>query len=326
MVKYIKHNNDSELIRIIRGLYDLDYNSAHTFVIEHFGECLSDKIIYNISFGEEESCDIGFAAMIYHLLYYLKIAEMIGAVPMVKWGQLTLYHDHQMDSITNNVYEYYFEPISDVIEYPINKCKNVIRSRGRHIYLFHNMNEQVYLLDDKDILLLAEQYKRYIRLNDKTTKYIQEGLALLSDKTLGVHVRGTDFALGLKRHPRMITVDEYLTKTKEMFASGKYDKVFLATEDDNALETFKNEFGECLVYYSDVFRTVGDKGPHSTPNSRPFHHYKLGLEVLRDIYTLANCESLIAGLSNVSYAVRYINIALDRKFSEIAILYKGINV
>ena len=58
---------------------------------------------------------------------------------------------------------------------------------------------------------------------------------------------------------------------------------------------------------------------------RPLHYYKLGLEVLRDVYTLASCDGLICGLSHVSCAARYIKSAKGEMFEDIKILDSGMN-
>ena len=174
---------------------------------------------------------------------------------------------------------------------------------------------------------MAEIYKEYIHLNASTQEYIDANISrcINGGRILGVHVRGTDFNHGYSGHPRVVTPKEYLEKTKEIFSKGKYDRIFLATEDSGALELFRNEFDKELVYYDDVFRSANDIGPHIMPDNRPLHHYKLGLEVLRDVYTLANCDALVCGLSQVSFTARYVNLALGRKFEQVEVINKGIN-
>ena len=44
-----------------------------------------------------------------------------------------------------------------------------------------------------------------------------------------------------------------------MFAAGKYDMVFLATDDSEAIDRFRETFGEKFVYYRDVIRSSGDE-------------------------------------------------------------------
>ena len=54
-------------------------------------------------------------------------------------------------------------------------------------------------------------------------------------RAIGVHVRGTDFKRNYKGHPVKIGTEEYLEAAKKMFAAGKYDMVFLATDDSEAI-------------------------------------------------------------------------------------------
>ena len=158
-------------------------------------------------------------------------------------------------------------------------------------------------LEEQEIVRLADLYKKYIRLNDNTSQFIKEQMNdILAEKPiLAVHIRGTDFSVGLGSHPIIIKPEEYLETVKRVYAEGNYKKVFLATDDLNALELFKGEFKDKLLYY------------------------KLGLEVLRDIYTLANCDSIVCGLSQVSIAARYVNLAMGRKYREVVVIDHGVN-
>ena len=74
-----------------------------------------------------------------------------------------------------------------------------------------------------------------------------------------------------------------------------------------------------------TFRSDNHNGAQDTFSDRPLHRYKLGLELLRDIYTLANCDSLVCGLSQVSFAARYVNLAIGKKFGEVVIIDHGVN-
>ncbi len=141
---------------------------------------------------------------------------------------------------------------------------------------------------------------------------------------LGVHVRGTDFNRGFGGHPVAVTLDEYVAAAREEYSSGRYDGIFLASDDGGAVERFRAEFGGAVRYYDDVFRTSGDVGPHSTPSDRPLHRYRLGLETLRDIYTLAACRGLVCGLTNVSSVARFVNLAFCGEFERLVVLDRGI--
>ena len=52
--------------------------------------------------------------------------------------------------------------------------------------------------------------------------------------------------------------------------------------------------------------------------------YDRGVDVLKDIYTLARCGGLIAGLSQVSIMARIICLSLEREYRYVKILNTGI--
>lgn len=184
-----------------------------------------------------------------------------------------------------------------------------------------------YQWTSDDIEIYANLQRKYIKLNDKTKLYVNSNIKNIigNSKTLGVHVRGTDFNISLKNHPKVILPTDYLNESKRIFSSGEYDKIFLATDDLNALILFQQEFKDKLVYYNDVYRSNNNVAPHCSISNRTLHKYWLGMEVIRDAYTLAACDSLIAGESNVSFAARVIKKANNKNYSKCIILNKGIH-
>ena len=299
LCKCIQNINNPVLTKIIRGYYDRNYSSTSIMLMEHYGELMLDRIIFDIPRGEETVTRIGFYADMHNLLYGLKFAEMINAVPRVKWGENMPYYDHGMDKISS---------------------------------FYQDMFDNSYAVSDENIKLLSETYKKYIHLNRKTNQFIYGEINNLfgvagqrnNAKILGIHVRGTDFNLGLLNHPNVVSPAEYLKKAREIFSGRKYNRIFLATEDISVIDMFVSEFGENILYYNDVFRTSGKSGPHSTPNGRELNNYKLGLEVLRDVYTLAHCDGFVSGLSHVAFAARYTNLALNRSFDDVYTIDNGI--
>lgn len=334
LAKCIKNWYDKDFYKLVSGYYE-ENNSCSSFVIEHLGDMYPDNIIYNILVDVPQNSNniqrshVGFFAQIRLILQALDAADHLNALPSVYFGENASYYDSEMDNITKNVFEYYFEPVSTVNYLDIDSCRNVIRMRDGQTRFFmkYGSCDASYLVDQDEINKLAAIYKKYIRLNSVTDQYVTSNISkCLSDKkTLGVHIRGTDYKLEIKAHPNIISVDEYINLAKELCSKNNYKQIFLATDDLEILSIFQNEFGDKLVYYNDAFRTAGNVGPHNTYDNRPLHYYRLGLEVIRDVYTLAWCDSFICGLSQVSFAVRYINIALDRTFDELVILNRGIN-
>lgn len=326
VARCIKNINDPEYVQLVRGYYEPYYCDASSALIYHYGDKEPNKIIVGIC-PADYTC--GFCALLTQTLFSLNFADNIDAIPSIFWSRDTHYYDPELNSETDNVFEYYFQPASDIKFKYIDSYRNVIKIFGPHNY-FNDLDYGYDGIFQREYVFyrLAYLYKKYICLNYRVSQYISEQKATLfddSDRVVGVHVRGTDFGVGLIGHPKKIQPLEHIKAVKELLKEGKYNKIFLATDDLNVIDQFEKEFSDNLVYYSDTFRTKNDRGPHSTPNDRPLHHYKLGLEVLRDVYTLANCDALVCGLSNVSLAARYVNLALDKKFDKVIVLNNGIN-
>lgn len=325
--KTIRNFNDKKLIKLINCYYRGDSEYA-LLIINHNGTKYPDQIIYYIPYWWENTCittDIGFCAALRRLLELLYFSDHFHLTPVIYWGIFSAYYDHGMDAVTDNAYEYYFEPVSNVDYRLIKECRNVIEA-GRNGRFF--MNDQTpYSVSQDEIELLASIFEKYIHLNERTKEYVDKNVnnILKYGKVLGVHVRGTDYLRLEMNLPKPITVEEFVTAVRSADIQDKYDKIFLATDDANVLEAFRNEFKDRLLFYADAFRSDNHNGAHCTFSDRPLHRYKLGLELLRDIYTLANCNSLVCGLSQVSFAARYVNLAIRKKFTEVVIIDHGVN-
>lgn len=336
IVKCITHLSDTKYIGLLKGYYEKS-DEYVTILIEHRGEKHPDKVIYDVRFAVPDGKRIskietgGFCAFLRTTLLSWTFPDAMGMTPAVELGRGSCYYDSGMDSVTKNVYEYYFEPVAQIPHDEVLECKHVIEEMNpmSSFFFLERASDMFasYQVEQEEIDKLGYLYKKYVRLNQKTKKYIENSLSslLIMGGVLAVHVRGTDFNWGAAKHPQMITPEEYLAKAKEIYSKGRYKKIFLATDDANALKLFKEEFKENLLYYEDTIRSENHIGVQNSKNDRPLHHYKLGLEVLRDTYTLASCDSLLCGLSQVSFTARYINVALGRSFKELVILDKGIN-
>ncbi len=326
--------HDTDFVRLLRGYYDHPHDYTSILAM-HNGMKYPDRVVYHIkiyntiekeAIAEFRGRSFGFAAALYWTLKEMIFADFLQMTPVVEWGNSAAYYDSGMDQITMNTFEYYFEPVSRIDYRDVDFCRNVIKGNIGHGY-FITKQYNGYDMQQDEIEELGNIYKKYVHLNHETKNYIEDQVHNMLDgkKVLAVHARGTDFNMGYRDHPMVVAPDEYLTKAKVIFSLGEYDKIFLATDDANILQLFEREFKDRLSYYTDVIRVEGQVVPFAVYNSRPLHYYKLGLEVLRDIYTLANCESLICSKSGVAFVARYINFALGRCFKELAILDKGLN-
>lgn len=313
-----KAQKDAALAKKIVGVL----RDPYTLKMYRFGDLLPTQNIYHININEGYNFN-GFCSLFRFTLCHLAFSEDINMVPVVYWGDKTLYYDKTFVN-TSNVFEYFFEPVSSVSYKDIQKCSHVVESKGSDANAFGTTGG--YSIPEDEIKFLSEYVFKYIKLKSDVENFINKEF-YTGVKTLGVHVRATDFNKGYNRHPKVVTPTEYLEHAKKAYYEEKFEKVFLATDDQNVIELFANEFGDNLRFYNDTFRSSNGEAIHYGPqvSNREHHKYFLGLEILRDFYTLGRCDGLIAGNSNVSMCARIIKESTQNQYSYIEIIDKGVN-
>lgn len=292
------------------------------------GDCLFGTVIYYIGMkdlnGNEES--MGFFALFNCVLNRLYYADRLGFVPYVEWPDTVLYYDKEFG---NNVWEYYFKPVSELQSQDVMNAYNLVISHEKDSQ-FNLKGKPGYLLDEEGIKNLSLVLKKYISLNDNLKSYIEKSMNQLNinkyfGKGLAVHIRGTDFYNVNKNHPKVITIEQYIEKIKELFNRNKYNYIFLATDENLVIKRLEEEFGiENVYYYEDTLRSNDGLHVHKSSNNRLNHKYLLGCEILRDMYTLAKCDGFIAGMSQVSLAVRILKKSWNEEWYDLQILNNGI--
>lgn len=336
-----QRRGDPNLANLLRGYYGANYDEEDylTILSKHVKrEGARHKALYLAEEGDpdwkpgDKMIGGGLCAQLRRAVESSYVADLYGFTPVAFWGKGTLYREQALDDKTENVFEYYYEPLSGVPYREIANCEVIIRrgpGDGRFALRCANGHDN-YTLGSGEIAKYSVVYSKYFRLNRPTRARFEKDISTIiqtppPSKVLGVHYRGTDFNQGLLAHPVVIGIDQCVKRTREVFDGGGYGKIFLATDDQNALDAFRAEFGGALAFYPDVLRSSTTTGVHSGSAVRPLHRYLLGLEVLRDVYTLACCDSLICGRSQVAFAARYVNLALGRRFERLEFLDNGIN-
>ncbi len=246
----------------------------------------------------------GFFALIEFSLTLLAFPDKMNFAPIVVFPDRSLYSEKELFLGTFNAFEYYFEPVagirSDELERYPGCVSNVMNS-----FRFTGANFS-YFLDEKKLMLLSRLYAKYFHLNSYTKEMIgSASVDLLKGKrTLAVHVRGTDFRFGYVGHPCAVPTEEYLKTVENVFRKHEFEQVFLATDEHATVNAFIERFGDRLVYYSDTFRSSDGQPIHISDAPREHHRYLLGLEALRDMLTIVDCDGLVCGLSRLSNCAR----------------------
>lgn len=301
------------------------YGRPTSITFERKGDHCYGNIIYFIGMrdlnGNEES--MGFFALFNCVLNRLYYADRLGFLPYVEYPDTVLYYDRSCGS---NVWEYYFIQVSTLQREDVADAYNLVISQEKDSQ-FNLKGQPGYLLGEDGIINLSFILKKYVHLNDRMKSYLYNSMKQfgVDEGKLGVHIRGTDFHDVNKNHPKAITIEQYIEKVREIFSGGKYTYIFLATDEDSVIQKMKEEFGtEIIFYYKDTLRSKDGLPIHKSCNNRENHKYLLGCEILRDVYTLAKCNGLVAGMSQVSLAVRILKRSWDEERCDISILDNGI--
>lgn len=315
-------HRDKEKFRemVLQGYQNPDY-----LKIESKGEEYRGCTIY---MADEKGHKMGFFAELGVTLIKLYFADERGLVPYVHWGKNYLYYEPKGVDGVENAFLYYFEPVSRIES--IQHAAHIVYSEDCHYEQVKKLFDAVsYDVSEDYVNAMATMLKKYIRYNQKTKQYLEKEYHDLigSKKTLGIHFRGTDFRKQYNNHPVAVKIEQEIEKTHELLESGKYEQIFLATDEKDAITRFKDEFGDAVKIYEDAYR--GNEGSDSIAFSelnRELHHYKLGLEVLRDQYTLVRCSGLVCGYSNVTFLARIMRRGwLEDDYEDYILINNGIN-
>lgn len=302
-----------------------------------YGTSNCDKNIYLIDISSEY---MGFGAYFRWCIEALFEADRLGFTPVVKFGKLCPYNEKEGFELGTNSFEYYFKRVSNISLQEAYKSKNVFLFNQtdlirveKELGIYDEKSSVIcgYSFDEKYIENMGEIAKKYISINEITKDYIDKNIKELfknknekENKILAVHIRGTDFALNWDKHPNMVMPKDYFPIIDKAINKYKFNYIFLATDDSNLLKLFKEKYRDNLLYFKDVNRSAGKLNVAYVQNDRKNNNYLNGLEVVRDIYTIAYCDGLVAGLSQVSISARIINRSLDKIFEFEKIINKGI--
>jgi hypothetical protein len=198
---------------------------------------------------------------------------------------------------TNNCWEYYFEQtkINDGEEFVSmdSLISAKINYEDREMFMYPQN-----FIELKNKFYNSFQLKPYLKelLNDYYVNNIE------GKTTLGVQVRLTD----MKHYHNVSAIDKYIDKINQILSERPdIDQIFLATDDGTIIKNIVEGVNVPVIYYEDMFR-ADEQNPHLHPydrfiGPREQHKYKLGIECIQEIFTLAKCDYLLkADVSSVS--------------------------
>lgn len=240
---------------------------------------------------------------------YVLLANERGWIPIIDYSN---YPNQYLKYPGENMWDYYFCPVSDITVEEAYASKNVIRLSDN----FTVMNAVITnpYLHKKEDLLWSEvnenknMFSNIIRLNKETTELIKMKIPkefYVSDyKILGVIMRGTDYrdksVISRKSVPRNSDISSVILKVIEIMNIWGFKYIFLATEDNNYYKEFQEKFtGKILSIdqkrvnnkedngkYVFVSKLLNVNGDDNFVNS-----------YIASLYCLSICQGLVASVA-----------------------------
>lgn len=168
---------------------------------------------------------------------------------------------------------------------------------------------------------------KYIKLSDDAQQYIDDKINRLignESEILGILCRGTDYIrIKPKQHSIPATPEMLIKEAKELKSKYHYKKIYVATEDLEIYNKFKDAFGELLIpnnqYMYGNYEHSNTIYLSSIEVNRPNHKYQLGMEYLCSMYILSNCKYFISSNScaGVDLASRFSNFFSNMEYVHI---------
>jgi len=257
---------------------------------------------------------MGMGAIILLTIKNLMYAKEMGYIPVVDLlNAESQYHDKTAFG-KDNAWEYYFEQPCANNYQNISKSKNVVittAGNGSSINFFKSRNfmlKLAYFEKDPDGIVTEckKYYRQYIKFNKEVKKRLDgdyEKILKDKGKILGVIGRGAEFALKKPKNHRVAPPPAVLLKkVKDVFVQEGFHYVFLATEDCDIYQLFKNEFKDRLLDIGQKRVSSADVEKHSWLADVNFGYgerekYKLGLDYLSSLYLLSKCNGICGSVT-----------------------------
>lgn len=321
--KFFKHIGNKKYVDFYLNME----TNPRLLLFEKNGMKNQDKAIYVIT---ENGNGWGYFAEFRAMLCKLLYADRMGFYPYIYWGNSFLYVDENKKNEIPNAFEYFFRQLNGITLEEVQESYMVAYSKSAEAVMIERefRKEESYAISDDLLRQLGKIYNKYISLNLEVEKKLKEEYCALlgQGKILGVHFRGTDYKKGYDIHPVFVQVQDVIDVVSGLFVKGEYEKIFLATDESVAVEEFEKKFGKDKVFfYQDTFRGNTDISVAFSKSEREFHKYKLGYEVIRDMWTLAQCDGLVSGLSQVSSCARIVKESQGKQYIDLKIIDRGIN-
>lgn len=260
-----------------------------------------DKVFFVI---RRATCKVGLFSYVMTNMGLVKQAVEKGYIPVIDMQNNANSYLEENEVGRKNAWEFYFEQPEGYSLSDITKSRNVILSNGlitsKNCYPGKEIiTERESLKIWRDFFLKYLKVKKEIR--DEAEFLYQTAFG--KERVLGVLCRGTDYRnTHPKNHPVQPEPDEVIRKAWEVMEEFSCTRIYLATEDDDIFQKFKDAFGRQLwVTEAKRYANTGTANINDMEGGRENERYLKGKEYLINILLLTQCDCLVAGSAGGTY-------------------------
>lgn len=253
------------------------------------------KIFYVIGYNGGGG---GIGAIYFQTLAFIIYALNKGYIPIVDMQHY--YNQYFKDGrvYKDNSWEYFFEQPCGYTLNDLDDDSEIIISKPSDISGGINLN--LFLRNIPRSRVIYKDYFNKVKFNKSIEKYLKDSYQEIiggEQEVLGILCRGTDYVNNKPyAHPVQPDPKVIINKAKELLKKYNYKKIWLATEDNNIYNMFRNEFGDMLINNPQYrFSDTSHFYLADVKIDRENHSYNLGKEYLRTLYILSKCKYIIGG-------------------------------
>lgn len=250
----------------------------------------------------------GFFSAFFGVLNNLLYAEQNNKIPVVFWNKESLYYQKLGYNGNFNVWEYYFEPVSelnyedkDIIYY------NYFSPNNDYKYCYYDI-EYDYNACKINRLLLNKIIKKYIKIKpsiqNKIDLFFEQNMQ--NKLNIGIHLRGTDKETEYPKNDFEEIFKEANELSEKIKANYKQEcQFFIATDEERLIEIARKSLNRNIIFYNSI-RSKNGQAIHM--NDENENKAILGEQVLIDVLLLSKCNYFLHNASsNVGMAVLCFN-------------------
>lgn len=292
-------------------LYYRDYNKNNENRLS-CGTKNPDKVFYVI---RNYTYEAGWGSILIYVTRHIKYALEKGFIPIVDMQNYpNMYQENK-----ENSWETYFKQLSDYSLEEVYSSKNVILCSSEFA------KKGYICFEDKDWDEYCSIFNKYIHLKEDIQLAIDEErkhLEIENKCVLGVLVRGTDYvSLAPSLHSVPLSAEETITKINSI--KERYDKIYLATEDDDIFNSFKEFYSNDVLCYTNQKRFLSEEVTDYLANvidKQKVSVREFSISYLKVLYILASCNSLMGSGCGGLYTAGLIN---NNKYDEKVVMSNG---